>query len=292
MGEFEYAGHTISYDEYGAGDRVLVLTHGLLMSRRMYEGLGPEMAARGNRVICVDLLGHGRSDRPVDLQLYGMWNFADQLGALLDHLELDEAVIGGTSLGANVSLEMAARYPDRVRGLFMEMPVLDNALLAVALIFTPVMAALRFATPHMRLLSAVTQRIPRTLGLVDLGLDWFRQEPEPSLAVLEGLLIGRSCPPHSERVGFEQPALVIGHRGDPLHPFSDSGMLVEEMPNARLVNANSILEWRLNPRRLNDELAGFLTEVWEAPELAAARAARGGDAAPGNGRPPQAVTDD
>jgi pimeloyl-ACP methyl ester carboxylesterase len=292
MGQLTYEGHTISYDEYGAGDRVLVLIHGLLMSRRMYEGLGPEMAARGNRVICVDLLGHGRSDRPIDLQRYGMWNFADQVAAVLDHLGLDEAVIGGTSLGANVSLEMAARYPERVRGLFMEMPVLDNALLAVALIFTPVMATLRVANSPLRLLSAVTRRIPRTVGLVDLGLDWVRQDPEPSLAVLEGLLIGRTCPPHSERVGFEQPALVIGHRGDPLHPFSDSGMLVDEMPNARLVNANSILEWRLNPRRLNDELASFLTEVWEAPELAAARAARNGQAAPGNGQPPQAVADD
>ena len=52
--------------------------------------------------------------------------------------------------------------------------------------------------------------------------------------MLEGLLIGRTCPPHSERVGFEQPALVIGHQGDPLHPFSDSGMLADEMANARL----------------------------------------------------------
>ena len=290
MGEFAYEGHIIRYDEYGAGDRVLVLTHGLLMSRRMYEHLGPEMAARGNRVICVDLLGHGRSDRPVDIQLYGMSSFADQLVALLDHLGLDEAVVGGTSLGANVSLEMTARNPERVRGLFVEMPVLDNALLAVALIFTPVMAALRFATPPLRLASAVTRRIPRTLHLVDLGLDWLRQEPEPSLAVLEGLLVQRTCPPHSERVGFEQPALVIGHQGDPLHPFSDAGMLVDEMPNARLVNANSILEWRLNPRRLNDELATFLVEVWEAPEVAAARAARAGQAAPGNGQPPQSVS--
>jgi pimeloyl-ACP methyl ester carboxylesterase len=291
MGEFAYEGHTIRYDEYGAGDRVLVLTHGLLMNRRMHEGLARELAGRGNRVICVDLLGHGRSDRPVDIQLYGMSCFADQLAALLDHLELEEAVMGGTSLGANVSLEMTARHPDRVRGLFMEMPVLDNALLAVALIFTPVMAALRFATPPLRLFSAITRRIPRTVHLVDVGLDTVRQDPEPSLAVLEGLLIQRTCPPHSERVGFEQPALVIGHPGDPLHPFSDSGMLVDEMPNARLVNANSILEWRLNPRRLNDELARFLAEVWEAPEVVAARGTRTGEAPAGNGQPPQSVAD-
>ncbi len=39
--------------------------------------------------------------------------FAYQVGALLDHLEIDSAVIGGTSLGANVSLETAVRFPDR-----------------------------------------------------------------------------------------------------------------------------------------------------------------------------------
>ena len=40
-------------------------------------------------------------------------------------------------------------------------------------------------------------------------------------------------------------------------------MLVEELPNARLVEANSILEWRLTPGRLDDELSAFLDRVWE-----------------------------
>ena len=50
-------------------------------------------------------------------------------------------------------------------------------------------------------------------------------------------------------------------------------MLLEELPNARLVEANSILEWRLNPERLNDELSAFLEEVW-APKLRAVAAWR------------------
>ena len=53
---------------------------------------------------------------------------------------------------------------------------------------------------------------------------------------------------------MEQPALVIGHHADPLHPFSDAGMLAEELPNARLIEANSILEWRITPKRLDGEL--------------------------------------
>jgi hypothetical protein len=70
-----------------------------------------------------------------------------------------------------------------------------------------------------------------------------------------------------------QPALVIGHHRDPLHAFSDSGMLAEELPNGRLIEANSILEWRLSPERLDDELARFLDEVWEDEAAASEPAA-------------------
>jgi pimeloyl-ACP methyl ester carboxylesterase len=272
-GSFRYAGHRIAYDIYGEGDRVIVLIHGLLMSRRMFERLGPELASRGNRVVAVDLLGHGRSDRPADPRLYNMTTFADQVVALLDHLELEAPVVGGTSLGANVGLELGARHPERAGGLFIEMPVLDNALLGAALLFTPMLLMLRFGEPVLKLLAAGTRRIPRTHGLVDLGLDFLRQDPEPSRAVLEGILFGRTAPPREERQRLRMPALVIGHPSDPLHPFSDADMVAEEMENARLVDANSILEWRLNPTRLDDELSRFLDEVQSSAQAAEAAAA-------------------
>ena len=56
------------------------------------------------------------------------------------------------------------------------------------------------------------------------------------------MLFGGAAPASEVRRGITQPALVIGHPADPLHPFSDADMLVDEMPNARLVDANSILE--------------------------------------------------
>jgi pimeloyl-ACP methyl ester carboxylesterase len=261
--EFEYNGNRISYDEYGGGKRPLVLIHGLLMNRHMFDRLGPEMAARGNRVITIDLLGHGRSDRPADMSQYSMTFFAHQVEALLDHLKIDKAVVGGTSLGANATLELALQAPKRVKGMMVEMPVLDNALLAAAVIFTPMMIGLRFAEPLLRLIASGARRIPRTTTLLDIGIDFARQDPAPSTAVLEGLFLGSSAPHHQFRVEMTQPTLVIGHHADPLHPFSDSGMLAEELPNARLIEATSILEWRLAPERLDGELARFLEEVWE-----------------------------
>jgi pimeloyl-ACP methyl ester carboxylesterase len=262
MGAFTYEGHRITYQEYGSGERPLVLIHGLLMNRRMFERLGPELASRGNRVICIDLLGHGASDRPDDRRLYSMPLFGRQVVGLLDHLELEQAVVGGTSLGANVTLEVAVRHPDRARALFIEMPVLEDALAAVTAIFGPMFLALRFGRPIFEVVSRVSSLIPRSVWLLDIGLDWIRQRPGPSLAVLEGLLLGESAPHRLERVGIMHPTLIVGHPNDPLHPFSDSGMLADELQNARLVEANSILEWRLSPGRLNDELSFFLDDVW------------------------------
>ncbi len=262
MGEFRYEGHRIEYDSYGEGERVLVLAHGLLMNRRMYARLAPALAERGTRVICVDLLGHGRSDRPEDLRLYSMPLFARQVAALLDHLEQPEAVVGGTSLGANVALELAVREPERVRGLFIEMPVLDNALPGVAAAFAPLLLGLRLGRPAFEITSRLTSLIPRSHYLIDIGLDWVRQRPGPSGAVLEGLLLGETAPHREQRLGIQQPTLIVGHPRDPLHPFSDSGMLAEELPNGSLVEATSIFEWRLDPDRLTAELASFLAEVW------------------------------
>jgi pimeloyl-ACP methyl ester carboxylesterase len=273
-GSFKYRGHRISYDVHGTGDRVLVLVHGLLMNRRMYDTLAPEIASRGHRVVTVDLLGHGRSDRLADRQIYSMTAFADQVLALLNHLELEAPVVGGTSLGANVGLEFAAHHPERAGALFIEMPVLEDALLGAALIFTPVLLGLRFGSPLLKGVAALTRRIPRSNYLVDIGLDWIRQDPEPSRAVLEGILYGRTAPTAEERRALEHPALVIGHPNDPLHPFSDADMLVDEMANARLVDANSILEWRLTPERLTNELADFLDEVYAEGEAEGQRRAR------------------
>jgi pimeloyl-ACP methyl ester carboxylesterase len=258
---FRHEGSRLAYTIYGDGPRTFVLVHGLLLSQKMHRPLARALAERGNRVVTLDLLGHGRSDRPEDLRLYSMPLFSRQVVALLDHLELGSAVVGGTSLGANVGLELAVRYPERASGLFVEMPVLDNALPAVAGAFTPVLLGLRYGKPAFELASRATSLLPRTNFLLDIGLDWVRQRPGPSGAVLEGLLLGETAPHREKRLGIEQPTLIVGHPRDPLHPFSDAGMLAEELANARLVEASSIFEWRFKPQRLTAELNAFLAEI-------------------------------
>src|SRR4051795_13108878 len=98
--EFRHEGYRLAYDEYGAGPRPLILLPGLLLTRKMHAPLAQALAERGNHVYVLDLLGHGDSDRPRDMARYSMPIFGDQVVGLLDHLELDEGLIGGTSRGA------------------------------------------------------------------------------------------------------------------------------------------------------------------------------------------------
>jgi len=277
-GTFLCQDRRLAYRVYGDGPRVTVLLHGLLLSQRMHEPLARALAERGNRVVTLDLLGHGRSDRPPDMWRYSMGFFAQEVVGLLDHLGADEAVGGGTSLGANVTLEVAALAPERLRGMVVEMPVLDNALLACAVAFTPLLVALTVGEPMMKLLSRVTRIVPeRQLPwAANVVLDTVRQDPAPSAAVLQGLFSGRTAPHRSERRTFTAPALVIGHHRDPVHPFSDAGLLAEELPNSTLLKASSILELRVAPERLTNEIADFIERCWlpRSAQRARKRAAR------------------
>ena len=266
---FAHGGHRLAYTVYGEGPRTTVLLHGLLLSQKMHRPLAKALAREGHRVVTLDLLGHGRSDRPRDMTAYSMPFFGEQVIGLLDHLGVGEAVLAGTSLGANATLEAAAAHPERVRGMVLEMPVLDNALLGCAIAFTPLMCALTFGEPAMKAVSWATRKIP-TGGIwgADVLLDTVRQQPGPSAAVLQGLFFGRVAPHRDVRRTIDVPALVIGHDRDPVHPFSDSDALVSELPDARLLRADSLLEMRLTPARLTGEIAAFLNECW-APRPAA-----------------------
>jgi pimeloyl-ACP methyl ester carboxylesterase len=269
---FSYHGQRLAYTSVGEGPRTTVLLHGLLLSQRMHQPLARDLAAQGNRVVTLDVLGHGRSDRPRDMWRYSMSAFGEQVVALLDHLDVEDAVVMGTSLGANTTLEVASLAPERLRGMVIEMPVLDNALLACALAFTPLLVGLTFGEPLMRGVRALANAVPERAvpWAANVVLDSLRQDPAPSAAVLQGLFFGRIAPHRTERRTFETPALVIGHRRDPVHPFSDAGMLADELPNGRLLEAESIVELRFSPDRLTGEIARFIDSCW-APRRSARR---------------------
>lgn len=268
----------LEYTEYGAGDSWVVLVHGQLMPRRMHAPLARRLAAEGLHVVTIDLLGHGRSDRPADPLVYSVTAFAEQVIALLDHLGAAQAVVGGTSIGANIALETAVLAPGRVRGLICEMPVLDNAVEAGILTFAPLLMAARFLPITVTAVRRLTRPVPR--GVVPfwagIVLDTLDQRADSLAAVVHGLFFGRMAPPSKDRRRIQVPALVVGHPADPVHPAADAAMLAEELPQATFVKARSILEWRVAPERLDRAAVGFALGCWRSTGRSTGRRRRTG----------------
>ena len=269
---FTYRGNRLVYDSYGEGDRLLVYLHGLLLDAEINRGVAEALAARGNRVVLLDLLGHGRSDKPRHASAYRMDTYATQVFALLDELGAKEAVLGGMSLGANVSLFAADQHPHRVRGLVLEMPVLERAVPSAALVFVPLLMLAHYGRPLLRVTSSLFRRAPLTrFGPLDSFVHAFALPPDAMAAVLHGILVGPIAPTEEQRSRMYVPTLALAHGNDLVHPFDDAAALMRQMPNASLVRAHSPLELRLRPRRLTNEIAEFLDEAWRTASSNSAR---------------------
>lgn len=261
-GFVNFEGHRLAYETFGSGKRAVVLIHGLLMSKRMQQPLAQALAAEGNLAIIVDLAGHGKSSG--HMQTWSIPRYAAAIEAMLEELQVKEAVAVGTSLGANISLQLATDYPDRVRGLVLEMPALENAMIGGPIFFGPFAAAAAWARPVADIISGVARLLPdRALPTgPNIILDLVKRDPGTTVDVLKGLYYGQVAPSLEEREAIDVPALVIGHKYDPIHPYDDAEALAEAMPNSRLLSANSIVELRTTPARLTGEVIDFVDDCW------------------------------
>jgi len=275
------AGVTLAYEVHGHGDRTFVYLHGLLLDAAVNRRLADDLAGAGNRVILLDLPGHGASSKPLHAAAHRMDAYALHLLRLLDHLDVGRAILGGVSLGADVTLMAATMAPERVAGMVIEMPVLEQATPFAAMLFTPLLAAAHYAAPVFRTVSSLARRLPRRrLGPLDQVIGPLTLDPAEMAAVLHGVLVGPVGPTAEQRTALSMPALVIGHRSDRLHPFGDASRLARQLPRARLLQAHSIFELRLHPGRLTAEIADFCDQVWSEHSTVNRRdAARRGGAA-------------
>jgi pimeloyl-ACP methyl ester carboxylesterase len=265
-----YGQYRLSYEVYGSGDRVLVWLHGLLLDANLSRGLARALAAQGNRVVLLDLLGHGRSDKPRHAGEHRLDLYAQQVLCLLDELGTDQVALGGVSLGTNVSLLATVKAPERVRGLILEMPVLETAVPAAAMVFVPLLAAVHYARSALRLVSWVAGRVPASrFGPVGSLITAAANDPAETAAVLHGVLVGPIAPTTEERRSITAPALVLGHGIDLIHSFTDAARLARQLPNARLIRTRTFAELWLHPARLTTEISAFLDQIWAeaAPRL-------------------------
>ena len=114
MSEIQVNGVSLYYEEHGTGEPILCI-HGTGSSSALWVDAASRLANHG-RAIVYDRRGFGRSERP-DPFITDVHEHADDAAALIDALAAAPAIVIGRSHGGEVAVDLALRYPDRVRAL-------------------------------------------------------------------------------------------------------------------------------------------------------------------------------
>ncbi len=113
-------GVEIAYSIEGSGPPI-VLLHGFASCRESWRahGLVEQLVEAGRQVVLIDARGHGKSEKPYDVESYSDHKRAGDIIAVLDTLNIKTTDLCGYSMGGWIALAVASFYPDRVRGLIV-----------------------------------------------------------------------------------------------------------------------------------------------------------------------------
>jgi pimeloyl-ACP methyl ester carboxylesterase len=110
-------GYTISYDDAGSGPVIVLLPGGTMSAADWRDAGYVDELVGTHRVMSVDPLGLGSSDKPHEIAAYRLPDVADDVIAVMDAAEVDRAVVWGYSYGGDVAAAVAVHHPDRVGGV-------------------------------------------------------------------------------------------------------------------------------------------------------------------------------
>ncbi len=241
-----------------------VFQHGLGASVEQPFGLFTPPA--GLRMIAMDCRGHGKTEPLGDPHGIGIASFADDLLALLDHLRIPRAIVGGISMGAAVSLNFALRFPLRVIGLVQSRPAwLADPNPRNAQWFGEIARLIRqHGTPqgavlfrHSETFQQVLQESPDVAQ--SLLNQFANPRAEATVVILEQMKGDRPCESLEQLSRIQVPTLVVANRQDPVHPFEYGQKLAATIPGAEFqeLTAKSV-SLRRHQDDLTKHLGGFL----------------------------------
>ena len=236
MPQFTHDGIQFHYRDEGSG-QPFFFQHGLGADVTQPFGLFKPPA--GFRLIAFDVRGHGLTRPLGDPAKLCFRVFGEDLAALMDHLGIERAIVGGISMGAALALHVAVRWPARVAGLVLSRPAwLEAPCPWNVNMFTLVSELIRKHGAQGGLVEF--QKTPDYLEALanwpdvanSLSSQFQNPRVEETASKLERII---KDTPHPDRAGWaavRAPALVMGNRRDPVHPIEYAGELARTIPGA------------------------------------------------------------
>lgn len=113
---------TINFEHFNSFNpkrNSVLMLHGFTGSLEDWRDISPSLDERFN-YIGVDLIGHGKSDCPADVNKYNPIAVVNHINNILDFLSIEKALLIGYSMGGRAVLNYAVTYPDKLNGLILE----------------------------------------------------------------------------------------------------------------------------------------------------------------------------
>jgi pimeloyl-ACP methyl ester carboxylesterase len=234
MSQFPHDGLTFHYRETGHGTPFF-FQHGL--GGDVNQPFGLFTPPEGVRLIAFDCRAHGETRPLGDEAKLSLATFADDLVALMDHLGIARAVVGGISMGAAVALNARLRYPDRVMGLVLSRAAwLDAPNQANARIYALIARLIREHGAREGLARFVaTGEYAGFLGqspdaAKSLIGQFEHPRAEETVAKLERIPRDTPCIDRDAWRAITEPTLVLANRQDPIHPFEFGQVIAGLIP--------------------------------------------------------------
>ena len=274
MAEFLHDGIQFHYRDEGFGVPFL-FQHGLGADHTQPFSLC-HPAPAGIRLIGFDARAHGGTSPVGPIEKISLPTFADDLAALLDHLGIDRAIVGGISMGAAITLNFALRHPERVLGLVQSRPAwLDAPHPWNVAMFTLVARLIREHGPaggKKHFLESTEYR--DTLAQwPDVAMSLAGQFDNPLAAEtafkFERIICDAPCADRRQWSSIAVPVLLLANRHDPIHPFEFAEEMHRWIPQAefREVTSKSISVERHNDE-VREALHQWLVAHWGSPQTA------------------------
>lgn len=239
----------------------LVLLHGLGSDSVADDPLAAAIGARLS-LARLDLRGHGGSEPLTDPARYGWFGRAARdVVELMDALGWEDATVSGGSLGAATAVATALAFPGRVRALGVCGPAIGAGLrlgnpVAVGFMDGVVEHGL---VPLLEQLAAAMPEVLPAAELAQARANYRRQDDAAMRACVAALRDAQLLGSFEELRAITVPALVVGRRGDLLHPWELACEFAAHLPNARLVEDDGPEPLYLRP----DAFADLLVDLAE-----------------------------